>query len=89
MIGDDARGIRRSDAVFDEETPFVVSAIKQARRDLDLLVTGAAAASVRTAVICPSLIYGIGKGLNPNSVQIRSWLRTRAHMGQFSLSAPV
>ena len=44
--------------------------MKQARRDLDLLVTGAAAASVRTAVICPSLIYGIGKGLNPNSVQI-------------------
>jgi nucleoside-diphosphate-sugar epimerase len=70
VIGDDARGTRRSDAVFDEETPFVVSAMKQARRDLDLLVTGAAAASVRTAVICPSLIYGIGKGLNPNSVQI-------------------
>jgi nucleoside-diphosphate-sugar epimerase len=70
VIGDDARGERRSDFVFDEETPFVVSATKQPRRDIDLLVIDAASTGVRSAVICPSLIYGTGKGLNRDSVQI-------------------
>jgi nucleoside-diphosphate-sugar epimerase len=70
VIGDDARGNQGTDVVFDEGTPFVVSATKQPRRDIDLLVIGAADSGVRSAVVCPSLIYGIGKGLNPNSVQI-------------------
>jgi nucleoside-diphosphate-sugar epimerase len=56
--------------VFDEETPFVVFPLKQARRDLDLRVLGAAERGVRSAVICPSLIYGEGHGLNTSSVQI-------------------
>ncbi len=70
VIGDDARGNHASDAVFDEETPFVVHPGKQARRDIDLMVLGAAAAGVRSIVICPSNIYGAGRGLNPYSVQI-------------------
>ena len=70
VIGDDARGNRRSDVVFDEDTPLVANPMKQPRRDLDLAVIGAAAAGVRSAVICPSLIYGVGKGLNPDSVQV-------------------
>ena len=56
--------------MFDEDTPLVANPMKQPRRDLDLTVIGAAAAGVRSAVICPSLIYGIGKGLNPDSVQV-------------------
>jgi nucleoside-diphosphate-sugar epimerase len=70
VIGDDARGSRRSEQVFDAETPLVVNPAKQPRRDIDLRVLGAAAQGVRSAVICPSLIYGVGKGLNPYSVQI-------------------
>lgn len=70
VIGDDARGSRRSETVFDEDTPLVVQPMKQPRRDLDLLVLGAAAQGIRSAVICPSNVYGTGKGLNPNSVQI-------------------
>jgi nucleoside-diphosphate-sugar epimerase len=70
VIGDDVRGGRSSDKVFDEDTPFVVSSMKQPRRDLDLTVIGAASSGVRSAVICPSLIYGVGKGINPDSVQI-------------------
>ncbi len=70
VIGDDARGDRASDLIFDEDTPLVVHPSKQARRDLDLLVLRAAERGVRGSVICPSLIYGTGRGLNPNSVQV-------------------
>lgn len=70
VIGDDARGSRRSEQIFDEATSLVVNPAKQPRRDVDLQVLGAAARGVRSAVICPSLIYGVGKGLNPHSVQI-------------------
>jgi len=70
VIGDDARGNRRSEQVFDEDTPLIVSPTKQPRRDLDLRVLGAARLGVRSVVICPSNIYGVGTGLNPHSVQI-------------------
>jgi nucleoside-diphosphate-sugar epimerase len=70
VIGDDARGSRMSEKIFDESTPLVVNPAKQPRRDVDLRVLGAAARGVRSAVICPSLIYGVGKGLNPHSVQV-------------------
>lgn len=70
VVGDDARGRRRAERVFDEETPFVVFPLKQARRDLDLEVLAAADLGIRSAVICPSLVYGMGRGLNKNSVQI-------------------
>ena len=70
VIGDDARGNRRSDSIFDEDTPLLVNPSKQARRELDLTVLAAAQSAIRSAVICPSLIYGVGHGLNPNSVQV-------------------
>jgi nucleoside-diphosphate-sugar epimerase len=70
VIGDDARGSKRSEQVFDEYTPFVVSSLKRARRELDLHVLRATQRGVRSAVICPSNIYGVGRGLNPSSVQI-------------------
>ncbi len=70
VVGDDARGAWCSPAVFDEQTPLVVNPFKQARRDIDCLVLSGAKDGVHTSVICPSLIYGVGRGLNPNSVQI-------------------
>jgi nucleoside-diphosphate-sugar epimerase len=70
IVGDDARGGQTSEAVFDEDTPLIVQALKQPRRNIDLMVLGAAANGVRSIVICPSLIYGLGTGLNPHSVQI-------------------
>lgn len=70
VVGDDARGAWCSRDVFDEQSRLTINPFKQGRRDIDCLVLAGAADGVRTAVICPSLIYGIGKGLNPNSVQI-------------------
>jgi nucleoside-diphosphate-sugar epimerase len=70
IIGDDVRGARSSESIFDESTPLIVQALKQPRRDIDLMVLGATAKDVRSIVICPSLIYGSGTGLNPHSVQV-------------------
>jgi nucleoside-diphosphate-sugar epimerase len=70
VIGDDARGNHLSETIFDEDTPFIVDPAKQPRRDIDLRVLGAAKDGVRAAVICPSMIYGSGSGLNPRSAQI-------------------
>jgi nucleoside-diphosphate-sugar epimerase len=70
VIGDDARGNRVAEAIFDEDTPFVVPPAKQHRRDIDLMLLRAAGSGVRSAVICPSNIYGTGRGANPHSVQI-------------------
>jgi nucleoside-diphosphate-sugar epimerase len=70
IVGDDARGTGISEKIFDEDTPLLVHPMKQARRDIDLLVLKSGEHGVRSAVICPSLIYGQGQGLNPKSVQI-------------------
>lgn len=70
VVGDDARGAYCSSAIFDENTPMVVNPRKQARRDIDLMVLGTAQRNIRSVVICPSNIYGLGSGLNPNSLQI-------------------
>lgn len=70
VVGDDARGAERSEQVFDGSSPLRVHPAKQARHAIDMQVLGAAAQGIRSAVICPSLIYGVGVGLNPNSVQV-------------------
>ena len=70
VIGDDARGLFASEAVFDEDSPLVVPPAKEPRRQIDLKVLRAAARGIRSVVICPSLIYGVGRGANLRSVQI-------------------
>lgn len=70
VIGDDARGNEASNAIFNEQTPFVVDAAKQPRRDIDLKVLAAADLGIRSVVICPSNIYGVGTGLTNRSFQI-------------------
>jgi nucleoside-diphosphate-sugar epimerase len=70
LVGDESRGNRSTETVIDEDTPFVVGSGKQHRYDIDRTVRQAADRGVRAAVICPSLIYGVGRGLNPRSVQI-------------------
>ena len=70
IVGDDARGMFLSPNIFDEETPLHVNPMKQARRDIDLAVLQTADRGVRSAVVCPSLIYGLGSGIKKNSVQI-------------------
>jgi nucleoside-diphosphate-sugar epimerase len=70
IIGDDARGERTTEAIYSEDTPLIVDARKQARRDIDLIVLNASKENIRTAVIIPSLVYGEGSGINRQSIQI-------------------
>lgn len=70
VVGDDARGSFIGEAIYDETTPFVVQPSKKQRHALNQMLIAAAVRGVRTMVICPSLIYGRGLGINPHSIQI-------------------
>jgi nucleoside-diphosphate-sugar epimerase len=58
-------------AVFDEDTKFTPPPARKARVEIDNMVRGAS--GMRGIVIAPSLIYGRGHGINPNSIQV-PWL---------------
>jgi len=70
VVADDARGDRASDRIYDEDTPVEPVPGKAARVAIDRLIVEAAGRGVRSAVLCNSLIYGTGPGLNADSVQI-------------------
>lgn len=70
IIGDDAHGNHLSEHIFDEDTPFIVEPLKQPRYAIDLRLMKAASEGIRTVVICPSNIYGVGHGLTDHSFQL-------------------
>jgi nucleoside-diphosphate-sugar epimerase len=69
IIGTRARG-ERSDAVFDEDTPFTPSPARAARVALNEFILSYRDKGCRPVIICPSLIYGRGPGAGPHSVQV-------------------
>lgn len=70
IVGTPARGEFVAD-IFDEDTPFTPPPARQARVEIDTMVRGAP--GMRGVVVAPSLIYGRGHGLNPDSIQV-PWL---------------
>ncbi len=70
IVGTRAGG-ERVDDVFDEDTPFTPAPVRAGRVALDTKVR--AAGDLRAVVIAPSLIYGRGHGVNPDSIQV-PWL---------------
>jgi nucleoside-diphosphate-sugar epimerase len=72
IVGTRARGEFVA-AVFDEDTMFTPSPTRAARVAIDTMVRASAGNGVRSIVIAPSLIYGRGHGLNPQSIQV-PWL---------------
>ena len=70
IVGTRARGEFVA-AIFDEDTPFTPTPQRAARVAIDNMVR--AAPGVRAIVIAPSLIYGLGHGANPHSIQV-PWL---------------
>jgi len=72
IVGTRAAG-QRVDDVFDETTPFTPSPARAARVALDRDILAYAAKGVRAAIVCPSLIYGIGRGAKADSAQV-PWL---------------
>lgn len=59
--------------IYDESTPINPMPLRAGRVALNNAVLAAADRNVRSLVICPSLIYGVGKGVAPDSMQV-PWL---------------
>jgi len=72
IVGTRARG-ELVEKMFDEDTPFTPTPQRAPRVEIDKLVRGAKSDGIRSIVIAPSLIYGLGHGLNPHSIQV-PWL---------------
>ena len=69
IVGTRARG-HRSDAIFDETTPIIPSAARVARVALNDRILAFRDQGCRPVIICPSLIYGLGHGVDPHSTQV-------------------
>lgn len=72
LVGDKAAG-EPSERVFHEDTPFEPQPEKAGRVALNRRVLAAAHEGIRSVVLVPCLIYGLGHGLNPHSIQV-PWL---------------
>jgi nucleoside-diphosphate-sugar epimerase len=72
IVADLSKG--KGDAtVYDEDTQFTALPGRANRVTINKLVLEAKEQGVRAIVIAPSLIYGRGSGVNPNSIQV-PWL---------------
>jgi nucleoside-diphosphate-sugar epimerase len=69
VVSDRAAG-EYSDAIFNEDSPFEPLPERMMRVAIDRAVLMGARKGIRSVVIRPSMIYGRGRGLNPDSVQI-------------------
>ena len=69
IVGTRARG-HRSDAIFDEDAPVKPSPARAARVALNEFILSYRDRGTRPVIICPSLIYGRGHGVEPHSMQV-------------------
>ena len=69
IVSDLAAG-KASDNVYDEDTLPEPVADKAERVGIDRAVLTAAEQGVRSIVICPTMVYGRGRGINPKSIQV-------------------
>jgi nucleoside-diphosphate-sugar epimerase len=87
IIGTPTRG-ERTDAVFDEDTPFTPTPARAARVALNELVLSYRDKGCRPVIICPSLIYGLGLGANPHSVQVPNLIKLAKTRGNAAHAGP-
>jgi nucleoside-diphosphate-sugar epimerase len=80
VIGDKAAG-KLSPKIHHEDTPLEPLPEKIQRVAVDRAVLASAAQGVRSVVLCPSLIYGEGRGANPDSIQVPSLIRQAVKSG--------
>ena len=80
IVGTRTAGQRVNDT-FDETTPFTPSPARAARAALDKEVLAYASKGVHAAIICPSLIYGVGRGAKADSAQVPWLIRTAKKHG--------
>jgi nucleoside-diphosphate-sugar epimerase len=87
IVGTRSKG-ERSDAVFDEDTPFTPSPARAARVALNELILSYRDKSCRPVIICPSLIYGIGHGAGRDSVQVPLLIKLAKKRGNAAHAGP-
>ncbi|MEO8136893.1 MAG: NAD-dependent epimerase/dehydratase family protein [Betaproteobacteria bacterium] len=80
IVGDEAAG-EPTDAVYDEDHLPVPRPDKAARVAIDDHIRAAAGQGVRSAVLCNTLIYGHGRGLSRDSVQLPTLLARARRTG--------
>ncbi len=80
VVGDKAAG-RFSPKVYHEDTPLDPLPEKIQRVAVQRVVLAAAAQDVRSVVLCPCLIYGQGRGANPDSIQVPTLIRQAVKSG--------
>ena len=80
IVGTRARG-ELVENVFDEDTPFTPTLQRAPRVEIDKMVRRSAGDGVRSIVIAPSLIYGLGHGLNRHSIQVPWLIRVAKKFG--------
>jgi nucleoside-diphosphate-sugar epimerase len=69
IVGTPSAG-ERVDAIFDETTPVTPSSGRAARVALNEVILSFKAKGVRSIIVCPSLIYGFGRGPAKHSTQV-------------------
>jgi nucleoside-diphosphate-sugar epimerase len=69
IVGTRARG-HRSEAIFDENTPVTPTPARTVRVALNERILSYRDKGCRPVIICPSLIYGLGHGVEPHSTQV-------------------
>lgn len=69
IVGTRAQG-QRTDAIFDESTPINPVPARAARVALNDRILSTSEKGCRPVIICPSLIYGLGHGVDPHSTQV-------------------
>lgn len=80
IVGDKSAG-KFSPKVHHEDTPYEPLPEKIQRVAIQRTVLAAAAQGIRSVVLCPTLIYGEGRGANPDSIQIPSLIRQAVKSG--------
>jgi nucleoside-diphosphate-sugar epimerase len=69
IVADMAAG-ERGDSIYEDDAPVHPLPERAGRVAINSLVLSTARNSVRAIVVCPTLIYGRGHGVNPYSIQI-------------------
>jgi len=69
IVADCAAGAA-SQKIYEDDTPVQPLPARAARVALNAVVMGAAHSGIRSIVIAPTMIYGKGLGVNPNSIQV-------------------
>ena len=80
VVGDKVAG-KLSPKVYHEDTPLDPMPEKIQRVAVHRLVLAASAQGIRSVVLCPSLIYGQGRGANPDSIQVPTLIRQAVKSG--------